>query len=197
MDLALYPEKVKRFVDRIGDFMIEIGKRQMEFEGVHGLFIWGDVAYKNGMLFSPKIWKKIFFPVIKRICTELHKAGALLIYHGCGDSRAILDGLVKAGIDTYQPLEVKAGMDVLRLKEKYGNSISFMGNIDAQNVLTGPKEEMRKNLLHKLKAAAGGGYIPSSDHSIHSGISIDNYDYFIKLIKKYGKYPLDIPDNDR
>ena len=55
LDLALYPDKVKRFVDRIGDFMIEIGKKQMEFEGIHGLFLWGDVAYKNGMLFSPGI----------------------------------------------------------------------------------------------------------------------------------------------
>ena len=62
--LALYPKKVKKFVNRIGDFMIEIGKRQMEFEGVHGLFIWEDVAYKNGVLFFPEIWKEIFYPVI-------------------------------------------------------------------------------------------------------------------------------------
>lgn len=192
MDLALYPEKVKKFVNRIGNFMIEIGKRQMEFKGVHGLFIWGDVAYKNGMFFSPKIWKEIFYPVIKRICMELHEAGALLVYHGCGDSRAILDGLVEAGIDAYQPLEVKAGMDVLELKEKYGNSIAFMGNIDAKNILPGPKEDLKRDFLHKLKAAVGGGYIPSSDHSVHSDISASNYDYFISLLKNYGKYPLDI-----
>ncbi len=194
MDLALYPERVKKFVNRIGDFMIEIGKRQMEFEGIHGLFIWGDVAYKNGMLFSPKIWKEVFYPVIKRICLELHKVGSLLVYHGCGDSRAIFGDLVEAGIDAYQPLEVKAGMDVLELKEKYGNSIAFMGNIDAQNVLTGPKKDLKRDLLHKLKAAIGGGYIPSSDHSINSDISASNYDYFIGLLKKYGKYPLDLPN---
>ena len=119
----------------------------------------------------------------------------MLVYHRCGDSRAILDGLVEAGIDAYQPLEVKAGMDVLKLKEKYGNSIAFMGNIDAHNVLTGPKVEMKRDLLNKLKAAIGSGYIPSSDHSIHSDISPENYDYFINLIKKYGKYPLDMPNN--
>ena len=194
LDLAIYPEKVKEFVDRIGDFMIEIGKRQMEFEGVQGLFIWGDVAYKNGMLFSPKMWKGIFYPVIKRICTELHKTGALLVYHGCGDSRAILDGLVDAGIDAYQPCEVKAGMDILELKEKYGRKIAFMGNIDAQNILPGPKKKLKEDLLRKLNAAVGGGYIPASDHSIHSGVSAKNYDYFISLLKNYGKYPLNIPE---
>jgi uroporphyrinogen decarboxylase len=192
MDLALYPERVKKFVNRIGDFMIEIGKRQIESEDIQGLFIWGDVAYRNGMLFSPKMWKEIFYPVVKRICTEIHKIGGLLVYHGCGDSRAILGDLVEAGIDAYQPLEVKAGMDVLKLKEKYGKSIAFMGNIDAQNVLAGQKEEIKKDLFSKLRAAIGGGYIPSSDHSIHSGISSGNYDYFIGLLKQYGNYPLKI-----
>ncbi|MHB8279596.1 MAG: hypothetical protein ACYDIA_18360 [Candidatus Humimicrobiaceae bacterium] len=40
---------------------------------------------------------------------------ALIIYHGCGDTRVILDDLVDAGVDAYYTLEVKAGMDVVKL----------------------------------------------------------------------------------
>jgi uroporphyrinogen decarboxylase len=108
MNLATNPQDVKKFVEMIGDYMIEIGKRQLDFDGVEGLFIWGDVAYKNGMLFSPKIWKEVFYPVVKRMCTEFHnyKEGIPLVYHGCGDSRSILDDLIEAGIDAYHTLEV-------------------------------------------------------------------------------------------
>jgi len=55
------------------------------------------------------------------------------------------------------------------------------------NLLTDGRRE-------KPRAAIGGEYIPSSDHFIHSGISVSNYDYFISLLKKYGKYPLDMPE---
>lgn len=192
IDLATHPKKVKKFVQRIGDYMIEIGKRQLEFDGVEGLFIWGDVAYKNGMLFSPKLWKEIFYPVVKKMCTEFHKMGALLVYHGCGDSRAVLDDLVDAGIDAYHTLEVKAGMDVIKLKKKYKNKLAYLGNIDALNVLPGSNENIERDLLHRLNAAKGGGYMPGADHSVPSNVSAENYDYFINLIRKYGEYPLNL-----
>ena len=197
MDLATDPDKVKKFVRRIGDYMIEIGKKQLEFDGVKGLFIWGDVAYKNGMLFSPKLWKEIFYPVVKKMCTEFHKMGALIIYHGCGDTRgAVLDGLVEAGIDAYHTLEVKAGMDVVELKKKYKNKLAYLGNIDALNILPGSKENLKKDLLCRLNAAKGGGYMPGADHSVPGNVPSENYDYFIDLIRKFGKYPINLGKSD-
>lgn len=193
MDLATCPEKVKKFVEKTGDFMIEIGKKQLdEFDDIKGLFIWGDVAYKNGMLFSPKLWKEIFYPVVKKMCYEFHKRGAILIYHGCGDTRVIMDDMVEAGIDAYHPLEVKAGMDVVKLKNRYKNKLAFLGNIDALNVLPGSRHNIKKDLLYRFKATKFGGYMPGADHSVPGNIPIKNYDYFIDLIKKLGKYPLDL-----
>ena len=191
IDLATNSKIVKEFVERIGDFMIEIGKRQLEIEGVNGLFIWGDVAYRNGMLFSPQLWRKVFYPVLKRMCSEFHQMGALIIYHCCGDSRVILDDLIEAGIDAYHSLEVKAGMDVVKLKKKYKNKLTFLGNIDSSNILPSSKEDIKKELFYKLQAAIGGGYMPGADHSIPGNMSPENYDYFINLIRKFGKYPLD------
>ena len=196
MDLATDSEKVKKFVQRIGDYMIEIGKRQLETPGVNGIVIWGDVAYKNGMLFSPKTWKEIFYPVIKKMCTEFTKYNVPIIYHGCGNSKAIFDDLIEAGIDAYHTLEVKAGMDVIELKKKYKNKLAYLGNIDALNVLPGSKENLKKDLLYRLNAAKGGGYMPGADHSVPGNMSAEKYDYFINLIREYGKYPLNLGDYD-
>jgi len=192
MDLALYPGRMKKEVARVGDFMLKIAMKQLETDGIEGMVIWGDVAYKNGMMFSPAVWKEIFYPVLKKMCNEIKKYDIPIVYHGCGNSEAIFEDLIEAGIDAYHPMEVKAGMDVVKFKEKYKDKCAYLGNIDAENVLPGNLDALKEDLLHRLKAAVGGGYMPGSDHSVPGNISAENYDYFIRLIKKFGKYPLDI-----
>ena len=46
-----------------------------------------------------------------------------------------------------QPLEVKAGMDVIELKRKYGDNISLMGGIDVRIMADGTDEELEDDEL--------------------------------------------------
>ncbi len=192
MNMLLEQDEFIKEVERIGNFMKLIGIKQLETPGVNGIIIWGDVAYKNGMMFSPDLWRKIFKPVLKDMVLSFKKFNVPIIYHGCGNSKEIIDDLIELGIDAYHSLEVKAGMDVINLKKKYRNKLAYLGNIDSLNVLSGPKEIIKKDLLHKLNAAKGGGFMPSADHSVPGNVSAENYDYFVSLIKEYGKYPLNL-----
>ena len=47
-----------------------------------------------------------------------------------------------------------------------------------------------------MNAAKGGGYIPSADHSVPSSVPIENYDYFVELLRQYGSYPLELGEYD-
>jgi len=47
-----------------------------------------------------------------------------------------------------------------------------------------------------VNAAKGGGYIFQSDHSVPSNISGEKYDFVVKLVRKYGRYPLDLGEYD-
>jgi len=47
-----------------------------------------------------------------------------------------------------------------------------------------------------LNAAKGGGFIFQSDHSVSSGVSGHTYDYIVKLVREYGKYPLKLKEFD-
>jgi uroporphyrinogen-III decarboxylase len=100
------------------------------------------------------------------------------------------------GIDAYNPLEVKAGMDVVELRRRYGHHIGFCGNLDVQKWERGNRAEIREEILRKLSAAQGGGLIFQSDHSVTSGVSGKTYDYIIKLIRERGTYPLDLGEFD-
>ena len=45
-------------------------------------------------------------------------------------------------------------------------------------------------VLRKLNAAKGGGYIFQSDHSVPSNVSGERYQYVIELVRTHGAYPL-------
>jgi len=51
-------------------------------------------------------------------------------------------------------------------------------------------------VLRKLNAAKGGGMIFQSDHSVTSRVSGATYDSIVKLVREYGKYPLQLGEFD-
>jgi hypothetical protein len=192
--IGLYPDEIGRFVERIGTFALGITKSQIKAARgmLDGMVIWGDVAYRRDMLFSPDYWRQHFKPVVKAIVDECHSNGLPVIYHGCGNVRRIFDDFIEIRVDAYNPLEAKAGLDVVELRRKYGHKIGFCGNLDVITWAHGTREDIKKMVLTKLNAAKGGGLIVQSDHSVPSNVSGQNYDYVIRLVREYGRYPLEL-----
>ena len=61
--------------------------------------------------------------------------------------------------------------------------------------LTTVKTHMRE-VLRKLNAAKGGGYIFQSDHSVANDVSGQTYDMIVKLVREFGSYPLALGEFD-
>lgn len=197
--LAEQPDRMAKFIERLGDFLVGIVEAQIAAaQGrLSGIYIWGDIAYGHGMFFSPKYWRDVYKPQLKRICAAAHKAGLKTIYHGCGNASAVFEDMIEAGVDAYNPLEAKAGLDVVDLKRQFGRRWAFNGNIDVQILETNDREKIRREVLTKLNAAKGGGFILQSDHSIPTNVAPQTYDYVIKLVRQHGKYPLDLGEYDQ
>ncbi|OGO28349.1 MAG: hypothetical protein A2W33_10445 [Chloroflexi bacterium RBG_16_52_11] len=196
--IGLYPDEVGRFVERINEYALEHTKAQIKAAGgmLDGMVIWGDVAYRKDVFFSPNYWRKYFKPGVKAIVDECHAHGLPVIYHGCGNVRRIFADFIEAGIDAYNPLEFKAGMDVIELRRQYGHQIGFCGNMDVLTWANAEDDELKRVVLTKLNAAKGGGYIFQSDHSVPSNVSAHNYEYVVNLVREYGKYPLQLGEYD-
>jgi len=196
--IGLYPDEIGRFVERIGEFVVEMTKAQIKVANglLDGMVIWGDVAYTRTMLFSPDYWRKYFKPVARAIVDVCHENDLPLIYHGCGNVNSIFQDYIEIGVDAYNPLEAKAGLDVVDLRKRYGHHMAFCGNMDVIEWAKGSREELKRIVLTKLNAAKGGGYIFQSDHSVPSNVSGQNYDYVVNLVREYGKYPLQLGEYD-
>ena len=146
-----------------------------------------DMGYKGTTFFSNEMYRELLRPTHKRAVDWAHERGIYAHLHSCGDVMTRVDDLVEIGIDALNPLEVKAGMDPLLLKEKYGDKLVLHGGINA--VLWDDREaivsEIRR-LIPKLKE--NGGYIFSSDHSIPNSVSLENMKAIVEAVKEEGTY---------
>jgi hypothetical protein len=193
-----HPDRLGRQIDRVGAYCLDLLKAQIQAaEGLlDGIVIWGDVAYKKGMLFSPAYWRQYFKPWVKAQVDYAHSRGLKVIYHGCGNVNRIFEDFAELGIDAYNPLEAKAGLDVVDLRRRFGHRIAFCGNMDVALWAAGTKENLRAAVLTKLNAAKGGGFIFQSDHSVPSNVPPENYEYVVNLVRKHGVYPLQLEEFD-
>jgi len=196
--IGMHPERMGKAINRIGRFYLECAKAQIAAAEnlLDGFVIWGDVAYKNNLFFSPDYWRQYFKPWVKAIADYAHSKGLMVIYHGCGNINKILDDYIEIGIDAMNPLEAKADLDSVQLRREYGQRLGICGNSNIKIWEDGDRELIRKEVVRKLNAAKGGGYIFQSDHSVSSNVSGHAYDYIVNLVRQFGQYPLDLGEFD-
>ncbi len=155
---------------------------------VDGGWIWGDIAYGKGTLFSIDMYKDLLQPFQKRLAGFFRERGLPVVYHTDGDVRKVIPLLIEAGMTCLQPIEVKANMDLLELKREYGDRLAFMGGIDFEVISRGEKE-MVEEIRNKVGLGkAGGGYIYHSDHSVPPKVSLARYKRVLELVREYGRY---------
>ena len=190
--MASDPRPYAAFVERLGEFLLSFARAEIAAgKGrLAGMYIWGDVAYRNGMLFSPKRWRELFKPHVRALIELCHAHGLMTIYHGCGNASAIYDDLVELGLDGYNPVEAKADLDVVELKARYGGRLAFVGNVDVRVLERGGADEIRREVRYKLQAARGGGWVFQSDHSVSSAVAPESYRLALDTLREMGTYPL-------
>ncbi|NLX97554.1 MAG: hypothetical protein GXY83_15405 [Rhodopirellula sp.] len=193
--IGQYPERFGRQLLRIGEHYYQCAATEIEAgKGyLDGFVIWGDVAYRNGMFFSPDYWRAYFKPTVKAMIELCHQNNLPVIYHGCGNIHSIVPDFIEMGLEALNPLEAKADLDVCDLRRRYGHAIGFCGNSDIRVWERGDPAEIRREVLHRLQAARGGGMVFQSDHSVASDVSGRTYELIVKLVREFGTYPLNLP----
>lgn len=168
---------------RMARMMMEAG---FEFDSA---FLYNDMAYLNGPLFSPKLYRSLIMDSDASLCDFFHTRSMPVMYHTDGDIRQLLPHMIEAGVDCVQPLEAKAKMDVRELKEVYGDRLTFFGNIDVRKMSHRDPAAIEDEIAGKFEVAkVGGGYIYHSDHSVPPDVSFEQYTRVMDLVRKYGTY---------
>ena len=189
MGMALDPEWVKDMVMTYADMTIRHLEILFAEEGLpDGMFFYEDMGFKNRPFMSPAMYGEIIQPGHKRLFDFAHSKGLKVLVHSCGFVEPLVPGLVEAGMDCLQAMEVKAGMDMLRLFKKFGDRLAFFGNIDVRVLVTNNRKLIDAELIKKIPPVinGGGGYILHSDHSIPPEVDHDTLMYFFRKGQEIG-----------
>ena len=98
---------------------------------------------------------------------------------------------IEVGLEVFNPVQPNVpGHEPEDLKGQFGESMSFWGAIDQQNLLPfGTAEEIEADVKAKIEVLGrGGGYMCAPAHIIQSDTSMENVEVFVEAVKKYGAY---------
>jgi hypothetical protein len=145
-----------------------------EDHGIEVAFVGDDIAFHSGPFLSPAWFAEHYFPRFTRICRAHHRRGIKVLFHSDGNLNPILGGLVEAGIDGLNPIEVLAGMDVGDIHRRYPD-IFMAGGIDVSQLLPfGSPQEVRDAVVRALDAA-GGRIMVGSSTELNNDVPLENY----------------------
>jgi len=188
MAMAEDPEWIQEVLNHELDMCIalydQVWAAGYTFDGIKW---WDDMGFKHNQFFSLSMYRELVKPVHRRAIEWAHAKGIKALLHSCGDIRPFVPELVEIGLDGLNPLEIKAGMDPLDVKRRFGDRLLLYGGLNA--VLWDDFDAFAaeaRRLVPTLKQ--GGGYIFSSDHSVPTSVSLETFRRTVELAKELGRY---------
>ena len=193
MDFAMALQDDLKLIDTMMDIFIEwnlVVLEKLQNLGIDFITAYNDMAYKDGPLVSPQVFREVFMPKMKVVAEAIKVPWA---FHSDGDLTLVMDDLLSLGMNGMNPFEPPV-MDLKDAKAKWGDRICLWGNIDLVKTLPyGTVEEVEAEVKQRIKdAGAGGGYICASANSITDFCKIENVFAMTAAVKKFGSYPLEM-----
>ena len=190
LGMALDGDWVHAMADLYATVAIRLLEILFEREGLpDGLWVWDDLGFKGRPFMSPAMYREQLYPAHKKLFDFAHSCGLPVVFHCDGYVEALIPSLIEAGINCLQPLEVKAGMDLLKLKQRFGDQIALIGGMDVRVLETNDRQAVEMELLSKLPGAmAGSGYVLQVDHSVSPLVDYETYKYFVERGLEIGTY---------
>ena len=191
MGLIEAPDLIERYLDARLKTALMLTEEMLKrgIDAVHGGWDW---ASSTAPMFSPRHFKKFVFPRLKIITDLCHRYGKPYFKHTDGNVNSLLDGMIEAGVDGFQAIEPRAGMDIAQIKRQYGDRLTLIGNVDCSTVLVdGPEDAVARQTEEVIRAAApGGGFLLSTSNSVHPGVKPAYYLKMLETARRVGNYPI-------
>ena len=182
------PELIHEILQTWLEFYCEFASKLVQIIDYDYVFLWEDMAFKNGPLISPAMVEEFMMPYYRDLIAHLKGLGfRLFSLDTDGDARLILKLFVDAGVNSFGPCEIAAGVEPVPLRREYGRRISLEGGIDKRELAKG-REAIHEEVMRKVPTLLEhGGYAPGVDHAVPSDVSFENYCYFVELVRKLGR----------
>lgn len=182
MDMVTDRPFVEELLDRILEFNLEIIRYASKYP-IDAILFGDDWGQQRGLLMGPRYWREYIKPRIARMYKEVKEKGLYVAIHSCGCIDEIIPDLIEIGVDILNPFQPEV-MDIYKVKEKYGEKLTFWGGVSTQKTLPyGTEEEVKKEVISLIKKIGkGGGFILSPAHAVPKDVPLRNVLVLIEVL---------------
>ncbi|MGQ9666660.1 MAG: uroporphyrinogen decarboxylase family protein [Anaerolineae bacterium] len=189
--LADNPGLVERLHARIAAIQMGVMERALAYRCVGLVWHADDMAYRTGLMVSPAVLRRQIFPAYARMNAVCRQQGVLTVFHSDGKMDDLMEDIIAAGFDAFNPIEPVA-MDIRALKQWVQGRLSLIGNVDLSYTLTmGTPAEVEAEVYGLIRdLAPGGGYALASANSIPEYVPWENFAAMHAAWVCGGRYPI-------
>jgi uroporphyrinogen-III decarboxylase len=172
------PKLIHNINDYLCNFWIELYSRVLQDVKPDVGFIWEDMCYRNGPLISPKMFEEYMLPYYKKLCGFFRDNGINIIHVDTdGNAWKLIPLFLEGGVTGLFPMEVAAGMDVVKLRETFPK-LQMIGGVDKMELMKDQGAIDRELERRIFPTMLKGGYIPMVDHLVPPEVSWENFEYY-------------------
>lgn len=187
------PDFVDYLLDKTSAFYMQCNRIIFERarDKMQIFFMGDDYGGQQGLLYSPKMWRRFVKPRLAQIYGQARNYGYKVMQHSCGSIVGLLDDMIEIGLDGIHPIQVTAkGMDPLALKHQFGDRLYFAGSIDAMRTLiSGTRDEIEAQVKNRIEILGqDGGFILGPSQGFLPEIPVENIVLLYESGYKYGFY---------
>lgn len=163
---ALEPKVMRGYYEKLIETNIGFARIAAD-AGADGILIADDLAFNSGPFVDPNYLRQDYFPLLKKQVSAIHELGLPVIMHSDGDLHMLMDDLLDCGVDGIQSCDPNANMNIPKLKQQYGDRLTFMGNIDINLLAQGTPDEVGRVTRELIQGARkNGGFILSASNVV-------------------------------
>ena len=161
--------------------------------GVDGILVATDYCDNVGPLMGERLFRQYVLPAFRETVKAVRAKGKYFVKHTDGNTWSILDDFVAAGVDGWQGIQPRIGMDLKLLKERYAGKLCFFGGVNCETLTLGTPAEVEEEVRHAVRyGGPGGGLVLTSGNTLQVGTKWENYAAMRAAAERYGKYPISI-----
>ena len=142
-----------------------------------------DMSYRGGPMLSEQCFNEFLAPYYRKLVPFLQENDVPLLVDSDGDFSEMIPWLLAVGVDGWLPLERRAGVDIVELRNRYPK-LRLIGGYD-KLVMSEDRTAMAEEFERILPAMRQGGFVPSCDHQTPPAVSMANYRIYVDLLRQY------------
>lgn len=171
------PDLIKDILQHFTNMWIAIWEEVLADVEVDCAHIWEDISANKGPMVGPGIFKEFMTPYYKQTTDFLKGKGVnIILVDTDGNCEVLIPLFLEAGATGLYPMEVSAGMDVVKARKEYPK-LQMMGGVPKYDMALG-KGRIDEFLEPVEWLLEQGGYIPHGDHCISPGVSWEQFKYY-------------------